>query len=429
MARLAIPRAATGVTSLAWSAAPAGGTWRLTIGRRPGAADVLDTGPTSDTTVALPALPGGPLWAQIWTASGDRWISSGPILFTAEPSWSAPQLTLPHRDDGGFDAGRPLEWAPGTLAYSYRLAVGSAPGAADLVDSGPVQVLRRFLPPLPRGVPLYGRLESALPDRLDVQAFTFQLPDDAAAPTAATELESALWATAFVRSMAGLDNVPAPYTVLEAEIRRLGLPAAFCSQYASALLVVLGQMNLTIPSRPLTIGFNPNFFEMHDLDEVFDPDAGRWIVLDPLFGVAPRRTADGAWATAEDVQAATAAQQWHDIDYDALHPLAPTVLSAYYLDYPLLFVNVWHDGDEVVWGTGRSVLPFLAPATLTSTNARWVTVQAPAAVSLRADGNPRLLTPDGVENTSRVFSAQNVTPESGTFTLYEVPRYRFPYAP
>jgi hypothetical protein len=429
LARLAIPRGATGVTSLAWSGTPAGGTWRLTIGRRPGATDVLDTGPTSVTTIALPALPGGPLWAQIWTASERGWISSGPVLFTTEPSWSAPQLTLPQREDGEFDAAKPLEWTPATLAYSYRLAVGTAPGAADLADSGPIQVLRRFLPPLPHGVPLYGRLESALPDRLDVQDFTFQLPDDAAAPTAATQLENARWATAHVRSMAGRDNVPAPYTPLEAEIRRLRLPAAFCSQYAATLLVVLDQMNLTIPSRRLTIGFNPNFFEMHDLDEVYDPDTGRWLVLDALFGVAPRRAADGAWATAEEIQAATTAKQWLDIDYHALHPLAPAVLSGYYLDYPLLFLNVWHRGDEVVWGSGRPVVPFLAPATLTGTSARWLTVQASAAVSLRVDGGARVLTPDGVESTSRVFKARDVTPESGAFTLYEVPRYRFPYAP
>ncbi len=51
------------------------------------------------------------------------------------------------------------------MARAYRLKVGTSPGADDLDDSGEIHVTRRFVPDLPVGVPLFGRLETRIAGR------------------------------------------------------------------------------------------------------------------------------------------------------------------------------------------------------------------------------------------------------------------------
>jgi hypothetical protein len=424
IARITNPNVATGVSTLTWSAAPGAAAYRLWVGTAPGRADVLDSGPIPDTSHAFEALPDGPLWAQVWTDVGGQWLSSGYVLFTSGPAWTSPELLYPLDGDGQVDPDQPVQWSSGTLALAHRLRIGTSPGRWDLVDSGWIQVPRRFLPALPSGVRLYGLLESRLPDRVETRQFVFRLARPGGA-SAASQIQNALWATGFVRRMAALDNVPAPYTRLLFEVQEAGRSTALCSQYAAALLDVLAQMNVTLPARKLTIGFNPNYYEMHDLCELEDTDTGAWMVLDPLFGVAPQVTAEGRWATAEDVQDATVRQAWDAITYVELDRLSSSVLKSYYVDYPLLYLNVWHATDQITWGQGRSILPYVELTSDAGDAPRWLVVRAPSPTTVVTDGVPRVLSVEGVDHTSPMFKATVARPSGGGVDLFQVSRFVF----
>lgn len=55
-----------------------------------------------------------------------------------------------------FDTAQPFQWTEVALARGYRLTIGTAPGLGDLHASGDIQVIQRFVPDLPTGVPLFG---------------------------------------------------------------------------------------------------------------------------------------------------------------------------------------------------------------------------------------------------------------------------------
>ena len=104
--------------------------------------------------------------------------------------------------------------------------------------------------------------------------------------------------------MADASNVPYEGTPLAQLLAVEGLPTAFCTDYATVLLSLLPQMNITQPARYLNVCLKPNSYDGHTLVE-FQGPGGTWMILDPTFDLTVRRTADGQWATASDVSAAT----------------------------------------------------------------------------------------------------------------------------
>src|SRR6185295_5859772 len=120
-----------------------------------------------------------------------------------------------------------------------------------------------------------------------------------------------------------------------------------------------------LSSRKLEIAFNANGFDTHTLVEMLDPSSNRWLMLDPTFDLTVK-TVNGAWATAEDISAATQALQWSSVSYLFLGNRNDAYVRAYYLDYPLLYLNVFHVGQTSTLGQGHSVLPYLLTAPLPS---------------------------------------------------------------
>src|SRR4029078_4860113 len=107
------------------------------------------------------------------------------------------------------------------------------------------------------------------------------------------------------------------------------------------------------------VALNPNSYDAHTLVEMFDPAQKNWILLDPTLDLTVRQTATRNWATAEDMSAATRAQQWNDVSYAFLGELGDYYARGYYLDYPLLFVNVYHTGEVTTNGQVGPVLPYM----------------------------------------------------------------------
>jgi hypothetical protein len=75
--------------------------------------------------------------------------------------------------------------------------------------------------------------------------------------------------------------------------------------------------------------------------------------------LSAKRVGNGHWASAEDVSFATRNQKWNDISYVKLDPSAINLAKNYYLDYPLLFLDVYHDNSKYPSGKEKSALPYL----------------------------------------------------------------------
>jgi hypothetical protein len=244
-----------------------------------------------------------------------------------------------------------------------------------------------------------------------------------------TQIKTAFWATDVVRGMALTDNRPFSWTPLR-DVLGLLRYTANCADFAAALLQVLGEVNLQLTARQVDVALNPNGYDGHSLVELFDPDGNRWMLLDPTLDLTVRRTADGTWATADDISAATHALQWGDVTYVFLGEAVDAYARSYYLDYPLLFNDVYHAGSHPVNGQGAPVLPYLTERTLPVATPGIYTVQCSGvtSVELAIDGIVQVLDCSGVDGLSFVTGAHSIVPTAntaGTIRVYSVGRFVF----
>jgi hypothetical protein len=243
------------------------------------------------------------------------------------------------------------------------------------------------------------------------------------------QIKNALWATDLVRNMALTNNRPFTWT----DLTRAIAPrfTAVCSDYAEALLQVLSEMNLQMPSRRLDVALNPNTYDAHTLVELFDTSTSAWMLLDPTFDLSVTRTSDGGWATAEDVQAATLSKRWNDVSYTFLGSAGDAYARAYYLDYPLLFVNVYHGDDVAVNGQGGAVLPYMEALALPISGPHRmfaIGCGTDGTATVRIDGVDQVVDCSGVDGLSHVFDAnviQATSQTSSSVTVYRPRRYVF----
>jgi hypothetical protein len=138
---------------------------------------------------------------------------------------------------------------------------------------------------------------------------------------------------------------------------------AFYTDYAATLLHVLGEMNIQTAARYLNLSFNAAWLDAHTLVELLNLDTGDWILLDPTFSLSAKRS-DGEWASAEGVSQATLAFDWQAISYVFLGAAGDSYARGYYLDYSLLYVKVYHQGQPFVVGQGPLLLQYLQVTTL-----------------------------------------------------------------
>jgi hypothetical protein len=410
-------------TPFAW-APPANSTaHQLVVGTTPGANGLFDSGQIGATSVAVPGLPTtGALYARIMSRVGGIWRHTD-IAFTLESSPSLPSMIAPTNGEVGFQTALPFEWSATPLARGYRLTIGTTPAGVELLDSGEIHVTRRFVPGLPLGL-AYGRLQTKIDGQWYSSDFTFSvgvntLPN--------LRIKNALWATDLVRQMASPESRPFSWTMLSGNISPRVTAAG--SDYAGTLLQTLAEMNVQLSAQRLDVAFDANGYDGHSLVELFDPTTIRWILLDPTFGLTMRRV-DGTFATAEDVSQATLAGNWSAITYDFISDGDDAYVRSYYLDYPLLFANVYHQGQVPVLGQGVPVLPFLQPVSLPSVDATQTFVircGLPTVVNATIGGVAQDLPCNGVDSLTPGFIGSVAAPAESqpVFYLYRVPRYVF----
>jgi hypothetical protein len=151
-------------TTFTWSAGPAGTTgYGLNVGTSPGAADLVNIGPLSGTsvTVNLPAN-GATIYVRLWT------IFSGTTYFYNDYTYTeftqpASAITNPVPGSTLTSASTTFTWNAGRAGTTgYGLNVGTSPGAADLVNIYPVSGTSTTVNLPTNGTTIYVRLWTVL---------------------------------------------------------------------------------------------------------------------------------------------------------------------------------------------------------------------------------------------------------------------------
>jgi hypothetical protein len=424
-------------TSFQWTSVPNAQGYALYVGTTPFGYNLVNTGtiPGTSYTPALPLTMGQTFYTTLFTEAGGVWYLQSSTFTTEQlPSTSNTDaiaaMTYPSNGSVNINAGLPFQWSTTPSAQAYWLAIGSMPGGHDVADSGPISVPRYFASNLPTGVTLYGQLfvEDSSGNWQLAQDFTFSAASNTIANS--TVVQTALWAVNYVRQMANDSNIPYPGTVLEDVI--YPRTNAVCSDYAAALVDVMVDMNVPLSFRTLEVEFDANIYDGHTLVEMYNPDQSQWMLLDPTFDLTAKRASDGLYATAEDINAATLSMSWSQIDYVFLGSQGDYFAVDYYLDYPLLYLNVYHQGTYPTLGQGPSVLPYYEQLAVPTIGfgiyAIRCTTQSTATFEDTVDSDTLYtLATDNVDSFSYIFEAFSVTePPSGvTFELYTPRRFVF----
>jgi hypothetical protein len=346
--------------AFSWSEASGGnGTYDLSIGSSPGGNDIYENAAIQSNSFTLPAsaLPSGSvLYARILETPADGIQRRADTVFTVSGTPVA-AATMVYPSDGttNADASQPFQWTATDLAQAYRLQVSK--GSSLVLDTGSVTIPRYFDEALPLGS-YTGQLGTEVGGQWYWTSFMFTVTKTGS--SMANETNSALWATDYVRNMADAQNYPYEWTVLAGTTSGRDRIQALCNDYRDALLEVLTSSNVTarLPAteQPQTINIGFTTLDTHTLVEFWHTDLERWMLLDPTFDMTMVRASDGTWATAEDLNTSTLNQQWLAIDYQFLGSWGNSIAEAYYIDYPLLYLNLPPLPQP---GEGQNPMPYL----------------------------------------------------------------------
>ncbi len=176
------------------------------VGTTPGANDLADSGETAATSFTLRDLrPGQTLYASVATKLADVWTRDA-VTFTTSTS---ARFTRPMAGDGS-DLGGGLAWTSILGADAYRLQLGTAPDATDLLDSGELLQNTVQTPVLPAGQPVYARIATRYAGEWSERATTLSLAGAALiAPAAEVSELSTVAASNHVFTWTSISNAEA----------------------------------------------------------------------------------------------------------------------------------------------------------------------------------------------------------------------------
>jgi hypothetical protein len=352
---------------LQWAAVPGVLGYQLQVGTSPGGNDVFDSGFITEAAALVPNLPAaGVVYARVrvipqgWPTALDG-ITGFPlaayIAFSMDGSLPGSAFIYP-QPGATVDADTPISWQPSPLASSYRLTLGLSKSGSQLLDTGNIASSMRVVAGLPAGATVYATLYTNYVGLSRAQAVSFVVGN----PLTSTGgmLTAARTLTAVVRAMADDINQPYRPSPLITAVVAEGDIAADCTAYTTTLLGQLADAAIPLHARGLGICFNTNQYDCHELVEIFDPDTQRWIMLDPTFGLYTLN-ASGQPATAAELSAAARAQAFGTLGFVYLTPAGDALARAYYLDYPLLFLNVYQTGTQSTVQPAPPLQPYFAP--------------------------------------------------------------------
>jgi hypothetical protein len=214
-----------------------------------------------------------------------------------------------------------------------------------------------------------------------------------------------------------------PWSELGRTLNPAQMGMATAADYAAVLQDAIDQIDDSSETQALSIAFTPGTQDTHALVEYLRPDTDAWMLLDPMFALTVNRVSDTASATAADVQAATASQDWAAMSYEFLAPSGNAYVQAHYIDYPLLYLNL------MPAGTPASPSPYLEEVPMPSSGPADVYVigcDGESQTSAVVDGQTITVACPGPESTSDAFTASEVSvPPGSSFTLFRLRRFVF----
>jgi hypothetical protein len=334
-----------------WSSVSGAGNYQLQIGSSPGANDVFDSGVIPSNSVTVPNLPAsGTLYARVRaipTAWGTALNADFPrgtyVTFSLDGNVKGAAFVTP-KSGATLDADTPIAWQNEPLAQGYRLTLGTSSGGSDLLDTGVIAGTLRVVPELPSGAVVYATLTTYYANNVTrSQTLSFVVGNPLT--TTAAMLTVARAVTASVRAMADSDNQPYDTTPLAPVTGSEQSAVADCAAFTTTLLQLLAAAAVPLQSRELAVSFNTNGYDGHALVEVLDSDTQRWITLDPTFGLYALNS-QGQPATAAEISAAARAKSFDQLSFAYLTSAGNAYALAYYIDYPLLFLNIYQPGTQ-----------------------------------------------------------------------------------
>jgi hypothetical protein len=141
-----------------WTAVPSAELYRLWVGTAPGAHDLLDTGDVQETSAVADSLPSATwLYARLWTRAGGVWRYTD-SSFSVRPLVT--RVSYPPDGATNADLRLPIQWMPlmAVDVRAYRLFLGTAPGATDLLDTNSTSQTKWLTPGIPAGQVIHARL-------------------------------------------------------------------------------------------------------------------------------------------------------------------------------------------------------------------------------------------------------------------------------
>ena len=334
-----------------WTVVPGSQAYQLQVGTSAGASDVFDSGIITTTSVVVPNLPEEKtLYARVraipagWSTALTSGFPRGTyVTFRSDDDVPGATFTYPAAGSTA-EADTPISWGRDSLARNYRLTIGTTARGTDLLDTGTILAPRRVVSGLPSGATVHATLYTNYSGNIThSQSMSFVVGN--ATTTTAAMLTTARTLAGEVRDMADHDNQPYDGTPLAVVAAAQAVAVADCTAFATALLAELSDANLSLQARELAVCFNDDAYDCHALVEVFDSDSQRWITLDPTFGLYALNS-QGRPATAQEISTAARAQAFNQLSFAYLTAAGDTYARAYYIDYPLLFLDVFQPGSN-----------------------------------------------------------------------------------
>ena len=402
-----------------WSPAYGGnGIYHLSMGTAPGQKDLYDNTQIGQNSFTVPgnALPTGTvLYASIGVTTGDGIPRTAYTVFTVSGTPVAPsQMVYPADGMTNADVSQPFQWTQTDMAQAYRLQISN--GSSTVVDSGPITVPRYFAETLSQGA-YTGQIGTEIGGQWYWSGFSFVVTNTG--PSMDKEIASALWATDYVRNMADFYNHAYSWTKLASSANPYGRlsTSVNCADYRNALFSILSEMNVAgrLPTdlrpRSLNIGFD-NVYATHTLVEFWDSDLQRWMLLDPTFDLTVVRPSDETWATKEDVNASTLNQAWSSVNYQFLGALGDSIAKAYYLDYPLLYLNILTSSSS---GPERDLMAYLVQQPDPPINRRGIYYfQCSGSTTLVINGISQQVACNQIDSLSIMYGANTIALPAGS---------------
>lgn len=145
-----------------WQQVPGASYYCVTVGTTQGSLNLFNSGlvGASQLSVSVPALPGGTLWARVYSYVQGTWTWSDASFSVTGPSTAT--FTAPTSGATNVSSSQPFTWTAVASAQYYAFTIGTTQGGFNMDNSGllPSTQSSVTVPALPSGKTMWARVYS-----------------------------------------------------------------------------------------------------------------------------------------------------------------------------------------------------------------------------------------------------------------------------